>query len=56
VLTKRPATAAPPPRQQSKPPSALDAVLDKISRTGIESLTGEERRVLDEESKRLRDG
>ena len=56
VLTKRPAAAAPPPRSPSKPPSALDAVLDKISKTGIESLTGEERKVLDEESRRLRDG
>ena len=43
-------------RTASKPPSALDAVLDKISKTGIESLTGEERKVLDEESRRLRDG
>jgi hypothetical protein len=36
--------------------TALDLVLDKISRTGMASLSGEERRVLEEESRRLRDG
>lgn len=54
VLTKRPAAAA-PARPQSTPPSALDAVLDKISRTGIESLTPDERKLLDEASRKLRD-
>lgn len=33
---------------------ALDDVLDKISKTGIESLSGEERRLLEEMSRRLR--
>ncbi len=56
VLTKRPpAPAAPAARPPTQPPSALDAVLDKISRMGIESLTVEERRVLDEASRKLRD-
>ena len=35
--------------------SALDKVLDKISSTGIDSLTGSERRLLDDASRRLRD-
>ena len=56
VLTKRPAApAASQPRQPGQPPSALDAVLDKISRTGIESLTPDERKLLDEASRKLRD-
>jgi membrane associated rhomboid family serine protease len=36
-------------------PSSLDHLLDKISRHGIESLTSDERRRLDEASRRLRD-
>jgi hypothetical protein len=32
----------------------LDRVLDKISQLGIDSLTGEERRILEERSKELR--
>ena len=35
--------------------SALDKVLDKISSTGIDSLTSNERRLLDNASRRLRD-
>jgi membrane associated rhomboid family serine protease len=35
--------------------TALDRVLDKISAHGLESLTDEERRLLDEASRRLRD-
>ncbi len=35
--------------------NALDTVLDKISSTGIDSLTGGERRLLDDASRRLRD-
>ncbi|MGQ0765260.1 MAG: rhomboid family intramembrane serine protease [Gemmatimonadota bacterium] len=34
----------------------LDSVLDKISTNGIESLTADERRLLDEMSRRLREG
>jgi membrane associated rhomboid family serine protease len=36
-------------------PTDLDAVLDKISREGIESLTAPERRVLEDRSRELRD-
>lgn len=36
-------------------PTALDKVLEKISAHGIESLTGAERKLLDEASKKLRD-
>jgi membrane associated rhomboid family serine protease len=38
----------------AKPPD-LDAILDKISAQGIETLTADERRVLDDHSRRLRD-
>lgn len=38
-----------------KPLPDLDAILDKISAQGIETLTPDERRVLDDHSKRLRD-
>jgi len=38
-----------------KPSTALDAVLDKIASTGMESLTVAERLLLDEWSKRLRE-
>lgn len=43
------AAAAPAPRS-----AALDLVLDKISEHGLSSLTTEERRVLEEESEKLR--
>jgi membrane associated rhomboid family serine protease len=54
VMTKRPQAPTVPGRAPVKP-SALDEVLDKISRTGIESLTGDEKRLLDEASRKLRD-
>lgn len=49
------------PRRRAKPeppPAAptMDAILDKISAQGIDRLTDEERRVLDDHSRRLRDG
>jgi len=37
-------------------PPTIDSILDKIGREGLERLTAEERRVLDEHSRRLRDG
>jgi len=37
------------------PPPSIDAILDKISAEGINHLTDEERRVLDDHSRRLRD-
>ena len=55
VLTKRPPAPAPARGSAPAKPSALDQVLDKISRTGLESLTSEERRLLDEASRKLRD-
>jgi hypothetical protein len=39
------------PRERT---TELDRVLDKISQLGIDSLTGEERRILEERSKELR--
>ncbi len=51
-----------PARRKTEPqappvaaPPSIDAILDKISAEGIEQLTEEERRVLDDHSKRLRD-
>ena len=51
------ASAAGPPQEdeeQSKQ-GDLDRVLDKISQTGLESLTHQERKLLDEVSRELRD-
>jgi membrane associated rhomboid family serine protease len=61
--TREPPTAASPaaapPSQPDKEADGnsdeLDRVLDKISRTGLASLTPEERKVLDERSRELRD-
>lgn len=49
---------APPPAAPAAPaaPLELDAILDKISAEGIDRLTPDERRVLDDHSRRLRDG
>jgi len=47
----RPPAAAPPDRTQAE----VDRLLDKISASGIESLTPAERRFLAETSRRLRD-
>jgi membrane associated rhomboid family serine protease len=48
------ARRTPPPRPASPPPS-VDAILDKILTHGLAGLTDEERRVLDDHSRRLRD-
>jgi membrane associated rhomboid family serine protease len=37
-------------------PPTIDAILDKIGKAGLDALSTEERRVLDEHSRRLRDG
>jgi membrane associated rhomboid family serine protease len=37
-------------------PPTIDAILDKIGTAGLDALSAEERRVLDEHSRRLRDG
>jgi membrane associated rhomboid family serine protease len=53
------ATAAQVERPVAEPPRpappSIDAILDKISAEGIDHLTDEERRVLDDHSRRLRD-
>lgn len=63
VLSRTNAAAArrtTPPRraQQEKHPEPLsiDAILEKISAEGIERLTPDERRALEEQARRLRDG
>jgi membrane associated rhomboid family serine protease len=45
---------AAPKKQQDDRSAAIDRVLDKISKDGIESLTTEERLLLEEESRQLR--
>jgi membrane associated rhomboid family serine protease len=57
---RRPATPTQPaPRRPQQEPSivapSLDAILDKISQHGLDALSADERRVLDEHSRRLRD-
>jgi membrane associated rhomboid family serine protease len=61
AMTARPARPAPvqprrpvPAGSQARSPE-LDVVLDKISQHGLESLTTDERRLLEEMSRRLRD-
>jgi hypothetical protein len=58
AVVKRP--PAPPPQaarasSRKSKTEELDIVLDKINRQGMESLTADERRLLDEASRRLRD-
>ena len=55
AIAKRPAPQLATTRPRATKVDELDQVLDKISRTGIESLTPEERKILEERSKRLRD-
>lgn len=49
----RPAATHPEPREESSP-EELNRLLDKISASGLESLTAEERRFLDEAAERKR--
>jgi hypothetical protein len=58
----RPAPSQPPPPPRRPVPAgsparseALDLVLDKISQHGLDSLTSDERRLLEEMSRKLRD-
>lgn len=58
--TRRPITPARPASVQptaaaAQPPLTLDAILDKISQQGLEALSADERRLLDDHSRRLRD-
>lgn len=54
TIAKRVVAASPAPRRAESRADELDRVLDKISQHGIESLTSDERNVLEEMSKRLR--
>ena len=56
AVSQRVAPAAPsaPIRAPRERLTELDRVLDKISELGIDSLTGEERRILEERSRELR--
>lgn len=55
AVAKRPApTPAPSPAPRSRRGEEINNVLDKISRHGLDSLTSDERRLLEEASKRLR--
>jgi rhomboid family protein len=55
TIAKRVVAASPPsPRRTEARADELDRVLDKISQQGIDSLTSDERNVLEEMSKRLR--
>jgi hypothetical protein len=55
IVAKRSATLTPGSRRREARADELNRVLDKISEHGIESLTSDERRVLEEMSRRLRD-
>lgn len=55
AVAREAAMRAPSSPLQQKGPSHLDRVLDKISEHGIASLTADERMLLDEMSRRLRD-
>ena len=54
TIAKRVVAASPSPRRFEARADELDRVLDKISQHGIDSLTSDERNVLEEMSKRLR--
>jgi membrane associated rhomboid family serine protease len=54
TIAKRAVAASPSPRRAESRADELDRVLDKISQHGIDSLTSDERNVLEEMSKRLR--
>lgn len=54
LAAQRPAVAAPAKRPRRSKHEELDRVLDKISQHGLDSLTPDERLVLDEMSRRLR--
>ena len=57
VVSRRPISQGPPfGVKGGKKVSDLDLVLDKISQQGIESLTHDEKRMLEEMSRELRDG
>ncbi|HEY9225051.1 MAG TPA: rhomboid family intramembrane serine protease [Gemmatimonadaceae bacterium] len=55
IAAKRVASLTPMARRREAKAEELNRVLDKISQHGIESLTSDERKVLEEMSRRLRD-
>lgn len=55
IVAKRAVVVTPSPRRREAKADELNRVLDKISEQGIESLTSEERRILEEMSRKLRD-
>jgi hypothetical protein len=55
IAAKRVAALTPSSRRREAKAEELNRVLDKISQHGIESLTSDERKVLEEMSRRLRD-
>jgi len=55
IASKRVASLSPSSRRREAKADELNRVLDKISQHGLASLTSDERRVLEEMSKRLRD-
>jgi membrane associated rhomboid family serine protease len=55
IVAKRTVAVTPTPRRREARADELNRVLDKISEQGIESLTTDERNVLEEMSRRLRD-
>jgi membrane associated rhomboid family serine protease len=55
IAAKRMVAVSPAPRRRDAKAEELNRVLDKISENGIGSLTPEEKKVLEEVSKRLRD-
>lgn len=56
AMVRRRATPALPAAPKPPEPEEVNALLDKISREGMESLTASERRMLEEVSRRLRGG
>lgn len=57
AVSRRPASQVPPVSHKGATRvSDLDRVLDKISQQGMESLTSDEKRLLEETSRELRDG
>lgn len=57
IVKRRPAQPVlPSPKAEKPAPADVDALLDKISREGMESLTSAERQLLEEISRRMRNG
>jgi hypothetical protein len=55
IAAKRAVAVTPSPRRREVRADELNRVLDKISQHGIESLTSDERKILEEMSKRFRE-